>query len=226
MKVKILAQLKKQFPGVSNNLLDKVASVLEKTVTKEEDIETAVNNAAGLVQEFSAFHQSEADRRVTEAVQKRETELRAELEKKEPKPGDANPDEVPPWAKAFIESNKVLTEKLAGLESANTQKSLSEKLVAALTEKKIPATFFNTAIQGKTFKDEAEMTSFAATIETAFNTFLQDSVNSGLMQQPAPVLGSQNKDVVSTVVQSFVESKKAESEGKAAPASSLGGKPL
>jgi len=226
MKVKILAQLKKQFPGVPNNLLDRVASVLEKTVTKEEDIETAVNASAGLVQEFSAFHQSEADRRVTEAVLKREAELKAELEKKgTPKPGEQKPD-VPEWAQALIDSNKALAEKVANYESANSQKTLSEKLVAMLNEKKIPATFFVNSIEGKTFKDEAEMLSFAAKIETNFNEFNQELIEKGLMQVSTPILGGQNKDGLSTPVQSFVESKKAEAEGKASPTSSLGGKQL
>lgn len=227
MKVKILAQLKKQFPGVANNLLDRIASHLEKTVTKEEDIETAVNGAAGLVKEFSEFHQSESDRRVTEAVQKRETELKAEYEKKTPKDkSDKTPEEIPAWAQAIVDSNKSLTDELAGFKTAQTQKSLSEKLVSALTEKKIPAKFFGKMVEGRTFKDEAEMLQFATTVETEYADFNQEMINSGLLQSQAPELGGKTKDGISTPVQAFVESKAAEQSGKAPATPQLGGKQL
>jgi hypothetical protein len=226
MKVKILAQLKAKFPGVPNNLLDRVASVLEKTVTKEEDIETAVNNSAGLVQEFSAFHQSEADRRVTEAVQKRENELKAEFEKKkDPVKTDQKHEEVPVWAKTMIETNKALAEKVMAFENANNQKSLSEKLISHLGEKKIPAKFFSKAIEGRTFKDEEEMNTFAAGIETNYSEYQQELINSGFMQQPTPAMGGQNKEGVSAAVQNFVNEIKAEQEGKAST-SPLGGKKI
>jgi len=225
MKVKILAKLKSQFPGVPNNLLDRVASVLEKTVKTEEEIETAVTNSAGLVQEFSTFHQSEADRRVTEAVLKRENELKAEFGKKQDPKNDPKPDDIPVWAQSLIDANKALAEKVSAFESAGTQKSLSEKIVGIMAEKKIPAKYYGKIIEGRTFKDEAEMLAFATGIETDFNDFNQELVNSGFMQQSTPELGGQNKEGVSTAVQSFVDSKKAELEGKS-QASNLGGKSL
>ncbi len=228
MKVKILAQLKAKFPGASNALLDRVASVLEKTVTKEEDIETAVNGSAGLVQEFASFHQSEADRRVTEAVQKREAELKAEYEKgkkadpqKDPKEGD-----MPDWAKELVQTNKALVEKVTSFEQATTQKSLAERLVQQLNEKKIPAKYYTKAIEGRTFKDEQEMATFATSLETEYAEFNQELVNSGLMQQPTPVMGGQTKDGVPIEVRKFVDGIKAVQQGKSVEASSLGGKPL
>jgi len=125
----------------------------------------------------------------------------------------------------LIDQNKVLADKVNNFESAGLQKSLSERLVSQLTEKKIPASYYDLAISGRTFKDETEMQAFATDLESKYTAFNQELIDSGMVQQPQPAFGGQNKDGVSTQVQNYANSKKAELEGKA-EASPLGGKTL
>lgn len=196
MKVKILAQLKKQFPGVPNNLLDRVASVLEKTVTKEEDIETAVNASAGLVQEFSAFHQSEADRRVTEAVQKREGELNAEILKlkkgADPEPGKtpegSNPPDIASIIKvAIAEAVKPLQDKLQSFEGDKVHQSRLQVVTDKV--KDLPEIQKNKLLKDfkrMNFTDDAAFTEYLTETETDIAAINQENANNGMLNHGRP----------------------------------------
>lgn len=96
MKQKILSGLKNKYAhlGLSKEALDGVASVLEKTVKSEDEIETAVSGVEGLLKVF----QSEADRERTnynalkaakEEIEKKLKEATPAPPKEDPKPFDA-----------------------------------------------------------------------------------------------------------------------------------------
>lgn len=96
MKQKILTGLKNKYAhlGLSKEALDGVASVLEKTVKSEDEIETAVSGVEGLLKVF----QSESDRERTNynALKAAKEELEKKLKeatpippKEDPKPFDA-----------------------------------------------------------------------------------------------------------------------------------------
>lgn len=96
MKQKILTGLKNKYAhlGLSKEALDGVASVLEKTVKSEDEIETAVSGVEGLLKVF----QSEADRERTnynalkaekEEIEKKLKEATPTPPKEDPKPFDA-----------------------------------------------------------------------------------------------------------------------------------------
>lgn len=96
MKQKILTGLKNKYAhlGLSKEALDGVASVLEKTVKSEDEIETAVSGVEGLLKVF----QSETDRERTNynALKAAKEELEKKLKeatpippKEDPKPFDA-----------------------------------------------------------------------------------------------------------------------------------------
>lgn len=184
MKTKILAQLKAKFAGVQVALLDRVADVLAGTVTKEEDIETAVGNSAGLVNSFATFLQSETDRRVTEALTKKDADHAAEIAKlKKTKPAAADDgkhdDEMPAWAKTLLD-------KVTTLESNNTAKTHREKLIAKLTEAQIPEKFYKPAVNGRSFKDDSEVETFATEIAANFKEYAQELADQGLAITPKP----------------------------------------
>jgi hypothetical protein len=225
MKQKILAQLKAKFPGVQSTLLDRVADELAKTVTKDEDIDASVNGASGLVSMFSQFYQSESDRRVTEAVKKREEELKAEFVKKDPKdpkdPKEPDPNDPPAWAKALIDANNALTQKVAAFENANQQKTLTDKVLAKFKELEIDEGYFTPALSGRSFKDDTEVESFVTNTETAYKTYKQSLAEQGL-GQTRPIIGTPNpKTGVSQGVEEYLKSKE-----NADQASPLGGKKL
>lgn len=142
MKQKILEALQAKFPGVDAKILSRIADKLAKTTTNEEDVATAVEGVT--VQQVI---ESYGDSRATEATQ---TAV-ANYEKKhglkdgqtvqggapasEPKT-EEDPN-TPAWAKAIIESNKTLSEKLALLEGekvTSARKGQLSKLIEKLPE--------------------------------------------------------------------------------------------
>jgi hypothetical protein len=134
MKTKILVALKTKYKtfGFSDKAFDGVADYLSKTVTDEANIETAVGGVEGLLKVF----QGDVDsvRNEKSGLKKQLEELKKEFEGiKGEKGGEGakKDDDVPVWAAALIESNKTLSEKLAGFE----QKSAAEQRAAAISAK-------------------------------------------------------------------------------------------
>lgn len=64
MKDKILAALKAKFQGVNTNILDRIATMLAKTVTTEEQVTTAVE---GVTQDLISVIEAYGDSRATDA---------------------------------------------------------------------------------------------------------------------------------------------------------------
>ena len=121
VKQKLLDALKAKFPGVNAAVLSRIADKFAKTVTTEEQVTTAV---AGVTQEFIDIIESYGDSRATEAqqtaVQNYETKHGLKDGQKIDTGGGANTtaqqgdaqEQVPAWAKALINSNKQLNERL------------------------------------------------------------------------------------------------------------------
>ena len=138
MKQKILALLKNKYKnlGFSEKAYDGVAGYLEPSINEEADIETAIAGVEGLLKVF----QSEADsiRTAKSTAEKRLAELEAKVKelggappnKEEGKknPDDTTGDTTPAWAKAIIDSNKSLSEKIAALEGEKTTTSRKQQL--------------------------------------------------------------------------------------------------
>lgn len=143
MRKRILDALKAKFQGVSDAILGRVADKLAKTVTKEEDVQTAVDGV-----DFQHVLESYGDSRATEAGQSAvinyekkhgikdgkkledESEEGQQAKKKAPEGGEEN---VPEWAKTLIDSNKALTERLNQMETDRTTNSRKQQ-ISALVE--------------------------------------------------------------------------------------------
>lgn len=143
MKKQIFEALKTKFAGVQDAILDRVATKLAKTVLKEEDVAAAVEGVT-----LQQVIDGEADRRATEATQSAVTNYEkkhglkdgqkvaegGEANKQiEPKPND----DTPAWAKALIDSQKQLAEKLASIEGekvVTTRKQKLETIINKLPE--------------------------------------------------------------------------------------------
>lgn len=138
MKQKILASLKNKYKnlGFSEKAFDGVAAYIEPSVKEDTDIETAIAGVEGLLKVF----QGEADsiRTAKSTAEKRLAELEAKVKelggappnKEEGKknPDDTTGDTTPAWAKAIIDSNKSLSEKIAALEGEKTTTSRKQQL--------------------------------------------------------------------------------------------------
>lgn len=102
MKEKILAQLKTKYKnlGVSDKVLEGIAEMLAVTTTEEGNIETAVGGVETLLKGF----QSDADKRVTDAVAKVKQPKAPEAPEppKDEPPKETKDDDMPAWAKTLL----------------------------------------------------------------------------------------------------------------------------
>ena len=224
MKEKILAALKTKYKllGFSDKALDGVADLMSKTVTEESQIDAAIEGVEPLLKGF----QGDVDTRVTQAVEKAKKEAGKKTEPgkkagdgsdpdgKKAGDDDPKPDDdknVPAWAKALIDSNKTLAEKLQTLEAdkaTTSRKKTLEDLLAKDEHKDIPD-----QTKARILKDFGRMSfakdeDFAAYLEEAQTDIAainQEMADKGLGQSASPTLGGKKtKEGVSAVVQDFV----------------------
>lgn len=142
----LLAALKAKFEGVSDAVLDRVIkNKFGKTVTTTEQVETAV---AGVT--WQSIIDSYGDSRATEA----QVTAVSNYEKKhglkdgvkigggeqivQQPPKTEQDGDMPAWAKALVDSNKALTDKINALEGDRITASRKAKLSAVV--EKLPET--------------------------------------------------------------------------------------
>ena len=138
MKDRILAALKAKFPGVSADILDRIAAMKAKTVTSEEQVATAVE---GVTEELINVIEGYGDSRATGAQKtavlnyERKYGLKdgAKIAKEDVKPAttttpEGGGEQTPAWAQALIDSNKQLTERLNKMEGERTTESRKAEL--------------------------------------------------------------------------------------------------
>lgn len=143
MKDAILTALKTKFKGSNAVILNRIADKLAKSVTTEEAVATAVE---GVTQDLIDVMESYGDSRANEAQQTAVSNYEAKHGLKdgkpngggtgqEPKPSNQQPqeggaDDVPAWAKALVEQNKVLAERIAQMNSERTTENRQQQLSA------------------------------------------------------------------------------------------------
>lgn len=139
MRKQILDALKAKFQGVSEAILSRVADKLSKTVTKEEEVQTAVDGVS-----FQQVLESYGDSRATEAQQtavanyEKKHGLKDGKKKEEPAPKNESEkdgkggEDVPSWAQTLIDTNKALNERINQMEADRTTTSRRQQLDALL----------------------------------------------------------------------------------------------
>ncbi len=146
MRKQILAQLRKQFTGVSEKVLGLIADKLAKTVTEESGIEdaiTALDEGPISIKEYADFLQRDGDARVQAALAKvkkatGEDPDDDETETSTGKAGKAsagNGEEMPAWAKKLFGV-------VEGLVAEKTTTSMKSKLAEAVG-KDVPEKFYS-----------------------------------------------------------------------------------
>ena len=145
----ILNSLKAKFTGVSDAVLSRIAKNLAKTATTAEQVKAAVDGVT-LQQVIDSYADSRATEAAQTAVHGYETKYGLKDGAKvdgtgggqnNPNPaitptgGDA--EQTPGWAKALLEQNKALTERIARMEGANitsTRRQQISSIVSKLPE--------------------------------------------------------------------------------------------
>lgn len=142
MKQKLFEALKAKFSGVDADILDRIATMLAKTVTDESGVTTAVE---GVTQEFISVIEGYGDSRATGAQKtavanyERKHNLKdgvkvAQQQQQEPPKSTEGGDDMPAWAKTLIESNQQLSERLNRLDTERTTTARRQQL-ATITDK-------------------------------------------------------------------------------------------
>ena len=148
MREKILTALQTKFQGVDAKTLGRIADKLAKTTTAEADIQTAVDGVT-----FQQVMESYGDARVTDAQKTAVENYEKKHGLKDGKRADTqetqapgqeedgatdttttkteetkSDDTAPAWAKALIEQNKALTERLNRMEGEKTRATRKEQM--------------------------------------------------------------------------------------------------
>lgn len=149
MKQQILTALKAKFVGVSDAILDRVATKLAQTVTTAEQVQTAVDGVT-FQQVLESYGDSRATQATQTAVHNYETKYGlkdgVKVTSTETQPPVVPPvtppvtppaggaEAVPAWAQALIESNNSLKNELAQMKTDRTTETRKQQ-ISTLIEK-------------------------------------------------------------------------------------------
>ena len=141
MEKKILDALIEKYTGVKEPILRRVAAKLAKTVENEDDIATAIEGA------FTDVLEAYGDQRATDAQKtavanyERKHGLKdgkaVDGGKPDEEPEQKPADDTPEWAKALIEANKSLKERLDAMDGekrSQSRRSIIDGILEPLTE--------------------------------------------------------------------------------------------
>jgi len=141
MEKKILDALIEKYTGVKEPILRRVAAKLAKTVENEDDIATAIEGA------FTDVLEAYGDQRATDAQKtavanyERKHNLKdgkaVDGGKPDDEPAQIPADDTPEWAKALIEANKSLKERLDAMDGekrSQSRRSIIDGILEPLTE--------------------------------------------------------------------------------------------
>ena len=205
MKDKILAALKTAFAGVQNDLLDRVAENLAKTVTDETKIQDAITGLNALpisITDYSKMLQTEGDKRVQTAVTTHEQKLRDQYNFTPKTPPATPPPATPPPANETPEQKELreLREWQKRVVSKEQQTTLRGKLLAKLTDSKIPHTFAD----GVAIEKEEDIDNAFKTVELKFTETKQQLINDNILsEKPAGGVASVAADAVKADIENF-----------------------
>lgn len=140
MYKEILEQLKTKFSGVSEKILDRIAKKLAETVTKSEDVKTAVDGVT-----FQEVLESYGDSRATDATKtavlnyekKHGLKEGVKVDTQQQQQVEIKPDEnTPAWAVALANSVKALTDEVSHIKTERVASTRKQQMTEVLS--KIP----------------------------------------------------------------------------------------
>ncbi len=142
----ILAGLQTKFPGTDTATLTRIATKKAEGVTDETKVNSIVEDISfqDVMQNYGDFRAGQAQTSAVSNYEKKHglkdgKPIENPEEKKDEKKDDKN-DDVPSWAQALIDSNKTLSEKLAGYEQERAQAQRNAQVSAKAKEYGIPET--------------------------------------------------------------------------------------
>ena len=204
MKKELFDALKAKFPGVSDSILDRIATKLEKTATTAEQVKTAVEGVT-----IQQVIESYGDSRATEASETARKNAVQEYESRyglkdgvkttttttggeQPTGGSAtNPttggtDETPAWARTLIE-------RIERMETAKTTETRTQQLNAVIGKLPEPMRKAYERLPIDKYSAE-EFNTLIADITTEVEGIADDTAAQGaVFGKPSASTGAQNK---------------------------------
>lgn len=192
-KGKVLAAIETKFKGKSltKNFKENIAAKWAEKIEKDDEIDAYIEDREDLILEASA----EADRRAVAAAKKaKEEAAEAVNPEKEKKPEEVKvDDDTPAWAKALIDQNKALSDKINAFEQAGKAKTIAEKFASDDRVKGIPE-FIR---KGYTPASDDDYETKVTELSEAYKTFVdQNKLQSYANDKPN---GSTDKTTAATV---------------------------
>ena len=222
----ILTALQTKFDGVDAKILGRIAKKLAKTVTAEDQVQTAVDGVT-----FQQVLESYGDSRATDATHSavanyekkhgikdgkpvenpgQQQQAQAATARPAQQPGATQPTEtVPAWAQTLIESNEALKKRLDEQDAERTARSrldIFKKAVSSAPE--IVRTRYERDFARLTFKDDDDFNAYLEEIRPDIEKMATESAQRG-GTVTKPLAGGGQPGGISPLVQSRIDAQKA-----------------
>ena len=194
MKEKLLALLVAKFAGVSEAMLEGIATKKAGSVSDESQLQSIVDGI-----DFGQVLQSNLDSKITDSNKKAIQNYEATHKLKNGKPVEnPNPDPNPggdPNDIATIVANAIKTaveplqQKIDGFEKEKHQETYISKAKVQLKGKNVPDSFWSK--RNVVIESDDQLETVVSEIETDWTTFRQEQIDAGVMiDKPASSSGS------------------------------------
>lgn len=214
---KILQELKTKNTkfGLSQTILEVMATDLAKTVETEDKIADAVAGVEGQMKIYQSF--SDQNRNLQNEItnlKKSEvkTEEKKEDEKKEGEEKKEGGDTEPAWMKKFTDTLETLTKKIEANDLEKVQQTNAQKLQSKLDELKVSKSYLDLLPQSPTersFQNDEEIAAFATDLKAKSDAYEQSLANGALGSSAKPLFGEASQEGgVSAAMQAYKDSKK------------------
>ena len=184
MKEKIITAFKTKHLGfgLSNEAIDRIASALEKTVTKDEDIENALSGVEAMTliaKEVQKMRDGEIQKR-SDLQKTFDTYKAAHPEGKETKETKTDDDE-PEWARKLREQNEALAARLDKADKETTRKNLMADIISDSKKKLTHEKAFRLTEREFSLKDDETKEAALARFEEEYNANKKEFFSDGVI---------------------------------------------
>lgn len=180
MKQKLFEALKTKFVGVDAQILDRIATKKAEGQTDENQIPTIIEGISfqDVLTSYGDFRAGDASKTaVTNYEKKHNLKEGKVIETPEPtpQPEPPKPDDAPAWAKALIDQNKKLSDRLDKFDQKNTLEQRTAVIGAKAKEYGIPESL----VKRMNVPEDADLDEY-------FKDAKQDLSNLGFKDAKAP----------------------------------------
>ncbi len=190
MKDEILKELKTKNAhlGFSTEVLESVATLISTYVTEKDKIANAVSGAEPMLKSFQSFADSRVATFKNESAKHKTLakELAGKLEKTETEKGNQKSGDKSEKSQEYTEimnTLKAVTDKITTLEAEKISTSLRSQFVAEMKDLNIPESYYETALAGREFSDNEQLSGLVETVKSNYekhNQYVSETVFNGV----------------------------------------------